>query len=328
MQSRQETTQMNLGSQIMPKSSGKSLGRKSLGRRRFTALAVAAALLSPLAALLAAPAAQAQAASSSGLTGIQIPTVPPEAGPIHTILLFPFANAIPASVPATGFNLDVVGARVESAIKTRLNVIGIYKADSFSPTLPQIQRALQESGVESFGENDIAPPYDSSPKGQKLADQIATDGYLMGTIEALKVDTATRTVSLTVSATLYNTSTGTAVKALAYTGRGVSYNVGDDPESLLQSAIDDTAGHIVSALDAAAPQEARAALAPDLRRSRHKSSHIGNLALGLILAAAIAIGITAAHHSHSSGSGTTTTTPTTPTVPVVSSGPPPPPTGG
>ena len=47
-----------------------------------------------------------------------------------------------------------------------------------------------------------------------------------------------------------------AAKVLAFTGKGVSFNANDDPDSLLQSAINDAAGQIVSALNAGAPQDA------------------------------------------------------------------------
>ena len=281
--------------------------------KRLLALALTALLLAPSAAALLLPvAAQAQAESTAGdLASIRIPTVPVSDGPIHTILMFPFADKIDASAPASGFDADIVGARVENAIKMRLNVIGRYKADSFSPTLPQIQRAVQDSGVAGITETDVAPPYDSAAKGRKLADQIATDGYLLGTIESIQTDTQTRTVSLTITATLYSTETGRAVKALAYTGRGISYNTADDPEALLQSAINDAAGHVVSALNAAV---AGPHVAVKDVRSRHRSG-IGTVVLGLLVAGAIAIGITASHHSssHNSGGGSTTTTTTTTT---------------
>ena len=89
---------------------------------------------------------------------------PVQAGPIKTILLFPFANAIVANANG-GFNPDVVGARVEDAVKMRLNIIGRYKANSFSPNLPQIQRALQESRVEGLTENDLTPPLQRRAEG-------------------------------------------------------------------------------------------------------------------------------------------------------------------
>ena len=188
-------------------------------RLRFSrplALALAVSLLLPTALLPAAPAsAQASAGSATAgdLAAIRIPTVPAASGPIHTILMFPFASKISADAPASGFDADTVGARVENAIKMRLNEIGRYKADSFAPTLPQIQRAVEDSGVDGLTETDVAPPYDSASNGRKLADEIATDGYLLGAIQSIETDDKTRTVSLTITATLYNTETGRPVKA-------------------------------------------------------------------------------------------------------------------
>ena len=295
--------------------------------RRSLALALAVSMLLPSAATVLLPvAAGAQsAATSADLSAIQMPMSPQASGPIHTILMFPFANKIPASAPANGFDGDTVGAQVEDAIKMRLNVIGRYKADSFSPTLPQMQRAVQESGIAGITETDAAPPYDTSAKGRKLADQIATDGYLLGTVEAIDTDPKTRTVSVTIGATLYNTQTGMVVKALAATGHGISYNAADNPTSLLQSAINDAAGHVVSALNADVSQ-GRQASAPDVRPAHH--SKVGTIVLGILLAAAIAIGITASHHSgHNGGggSGGGGTTPPVVTPPVTGGLPPPPP---
>ncbi len=154
-------------------------------------------------------------------------------------------------------------------------------------------------------------------KGDKIATQIGTDGYLLGTIEALNVDPATRNVTLTVSATLYNTETGGAVKSLAYTGHGISYNATDDPDSLLQSAINDAAGHIVSALNANGANTQPVHLAPaDFTRGSHSNG--GSVLLGLLIAAGIGLALSSSHHgsSGSSSSATGTSTGTTPGVPA------------
>lgn len=280
--------------------------------KRSLALALAAAMLCPPGGLLvAAQAQQAPSAAQAAPTppagsSIRIPMSPVTAGPIHSILLFPFVNAIPASGAAAGFNADQVGARVEDAVKMRLNVIGRYKANSFSPSLPQIQRALQEARVEGLSENDLAPPYDDSQKAQKIADQVGTDGYLLGTIEALRADATSRNVTLTVSATLYNSGTGTAARVLAFTGKGVSYNASDAPDALLQSAINDVSGQLVSALNGSQPTEH---LAPvDFQRGHHNKN--GSILLGILLAAAVGIAIGSSHHGGGGGGSTTVTTPT------------------
>jgi hypothetical protein len=308
-----------------------TLGKRTL-LKRAGALGLALTLLLPpgggllVAAQAQAPAspqvAPAPASTPPAGSQIQIPTAPIQAGPIHTILLFPLANGISAAGNAGGFNPDIVGARAEDAIKLRLNVIGRYKANSFSPTLPQIQRALSEPNVSgnNLSENDLTPPYDDAQKGQKIAAQVGTDGYLLGSIDALRIDPATRNVSVTVSAQLYSTATGSVVKTLAYTGKGVSYNASDDPDSLLQSAINDAAGHVVSALNGGAAEEPRPLVTPDFKRGHHDNS--GSILLGILLAAAVGIAISSSHHgSSSSSSGSTGTGGSN-----NGGGPPPPPT--
>ena len=55
------------------------------------------------------------------------------------------------------------------------------------------------------------------PKRRKRSrPRSGTDGYLLGSIEAIRVDPASRNVSVTVSTTLYNTVTGSAAKVLAF----------------------------------------------------------------------------------------------------------------
>lgn len=294
-----------------------TIAKRTLSQRSL-ALGLAFALLCPPGGgLLAAAQAQDQPpaapqvapapASTPPLgSSIRIPTSPMQASAIHTILLFPLSNAIPASGNTGGFNADVVGARVEDAIKLRLNVIGRYKANSFSPTLPQIQRALSEPNVSgnNLSENDLTAPFDDGQKGQKIAAQIGTDGYLLGSVDAIKVDPTTRNVSISVSVLLYNTATGSVVKTLGYTGKGVSYNASDDPDNLLQSAINDAAGHVVSALNAGAPQDQMALPTTDFKRGHHDNS--GSILLGILLAAAVGIAISSSHHG-SGGSGSTST---------------------
>lgn len=307
---------------------------KHTSLKRLVALALTAAFLMPPGAGLltsaraqdpgpVAPAAPAPPSVPATAGVIRIPMAPVEAGPIKSILLFPFANAIPAGGSTAGFNPDIVGARVEDAIKLRLNTIGRYQASSFSPRLPQMQRALSEPSATGQGitENDLVPPYTSGATGQRITSQVGTDGYLLGTIEALSQDPKTRSVNLTISATLYSTVTGGPVKVLAYTGHGVSFNTTDDPNMLLQSAINDASGHVVSALNAqAAPQQKAAPV--DFKRGRR--SNKGSILLGILIAVGIGVAISAANrHGHSNNGGGNPITPANPVGPGI----PAPPTG-
>lgn len=281
--------------------------------RRVLALALAAALFCPPGGLLVAASAQqappvaqeAPAPAAPALpagSSIVIPTSPVAVGPIHSILLFPFASNLAAGGSASAFNADQVGARVEDAVKLRLNVIGRYKANSFSPTLPQIQRALQEARVEGLSEADLVPPYNDAQKAQKIAAQVGTDGYLLGTIESLNAAAGTRNVSLTVTATLYHSESGAVARALAFTGHGVSYNPSDDADALLQSAINDVAGQIVSALNGSVPTHLAS---PDSARG-HRSNG-GSILLGILIATAVGIAIgSSSHHNNNNNGGSIT----------------------
>jgi len=275
------------------------VSQSRISRRRPIALALALSLLTPALLPAAALAQGAAPVTMSDLSAIRMPVVPVSEGPIQTILMFPFANKATDAAGA-GFDADIVGARVENAIKTRLNTIGRYKANSFAPNLPQIQRAVQDSGVAGLTETDVAPPYDTAAKGLKLADQLATDGFLIGDVDSISVNPQTRTVSVVVDATLYSTQTGRAIKVLGATGRGVSFNAVDDPAMLLQSAINDAAGHVVAALNADRSQ-GRQVVVQDVH-PKHRSN-AGAIALGILVAAAVAIGLTTTHHHNNSGGG-------------------------
>lgn len=275
------------------------VSQSRISRRRPIALALALSLLTPALLPAAALAQGAAPVTMSDLSAIRMPVVPVSEGPIQTILMFPFANKATDAAGA-GFDADIVGARVENAIKTRLNTIGRYKANSFAPNLPQIQRAVQDSGVAGLTETDVAPPYDTAAKGLKLADQLATDGFLIGDVDSISVNPQTRTVSVVIDATLYSTQTGRAIKVLGATGRGVSFNAVDDPAMLLQSAINDAAGHVVAALNADRSQ-GRQVVVQDVH-PKHRSN-AGAIALGILVAAAVAIGLTTTHHHNNSGGG-------------------------
>jgi len=280
------------------------------------------------------PAAPAPPSGMSAGSMIVLPTSPAQLGPIRTILLFPFSNAIAANGSSAGFSPEITGARVEDAIKMRLNVIGRYKANSFSPALPQIQRALEESRVEGLTESDVTPPYDNSQRVTKIASQVGTDGFLLGTIETIKVNPTTRNVDLAVSASLYNSTTGSPIKVLAVTGHGVSYNASDAPDNLLQIAINDVAGQIVSALNADTIKTAEVLPPVDYVRG-HKNNGTSIL-LGILLATGIGFAISSSHHSNNNngGGGTIPPNPGSPGVPAPpvlsgpSGGPPPAPSGG
>ncbi len=291
--------------------------------KRLVAFALTATFLLPPGTILTSaaqaqdPAPVAPASPSASAAVIRFPTAPMQATRIKSVLLFPFANTMPAGASNSGFDPDIVGAQVEEAVKMRLNTIGRYQASSFSPRLPQIQRALSEPSATGQGvtENDLVPPYTNGATAQRITDEVGTDGYLLGTVEALSQDPKTRSVNLTVSATLYNTTTGAPVKVLAYTGHGVSFNAADDPNTLLQSAVNDAAGHVVSALNAQAAPQRQAAAPADVKHG--KKNHIGSILIGVLVAVGIGLAIASGHHHHNGGGGgggTTTTTTTTTTT--------------
>lgn len=277
--------------------------------RRVVACGLALTMLCPPSGGLLL-AAQAQ----SPMTGSSMAG---RAAAIKSVLLFPFTNNVPATANTGGASLDDVSARLEDAIKLKLNVVGRFRATSYSRTLASVQRGLDEP--KGLTQDDITPPFDDPQKAGKIAGQVATDGYLTGTIESLKNDPATRKVSLTVTAGLYDTQTGAAVKTMALTGYGISYNAADNPDMILQTAIDDAAGKIVSSLNALRNDK----VITTVPESQRGHSNVGPTILIALLIGAAVYGLS---HRGGGGSSSSGTAPTTTPAPTDTGGPPAPPT--
>ena len=276
--------------------------------RRTVACGLALTMLCPPSGGLIL-AAQAQ----SPMTGYN---TAPSVG-VKSVLLFPFTNNVPATDPTGGAGIDSVSARLEDAIKLKLNVVARYRATSYSRTMASVQRGLDEP--KGLTQDDITPPFDDPQKAGKIATQTATDDFLTGSIASLKNDPATRKVSLTVAAALYDTQTGAAVKTMVVTGYGVSFNASDNPDALLQTAIDDAAGKIVSEMNALTNNRAVMTVAD----SQRGKSNAGPTILALLL---IGLGAYALSHRSSGGGSSSTGTTTTTTTPTDTGGPPSPPT--
>jgi hypothetical protein len=233
---------------------------------------------------------------------------------IKTIVTFAPSGATDANSQAAADELD-------TAVRMRLNGSGVYETTPFSTFLPSIQRALNVDNT--LTQTDVQPPISDPGTAQKIANIMATDGYLLDEVDALKQDPTTQAVSVTVSGNLYFTSNGVSARTFAVTGTAVPTSPTEPLGSLTKRAVNQVADQIVGALGIA-PGRMRAALPVS---KPHQSVSAGSVALvivGLALLGVIIHNTTHTSNSSSGGSsssgssgstgGTTITVPNPPTL--------------
>ena len=277
------------------------------------------ALPSVLAAILAfGPVVVSHAARKAKSAVPATPLVPG----IRTIALFATTND-------AGTGGDVAASAYDNELKMRLNVSGTYQATSFTTRLPAIQRAITESsgGSGSLTSADIKTPVTDPASARRIAEVMATDGYLLDEVDSYKADPSTRAVSVTVSGSLYSTATGSAVRTFAVSGISAPEIAGEDESAVTERAVASAASQIVSTFGVVSKEQKTSEL-PNSTRGR---GGVGGSLL-LIALAGLLIGVLASNlgghgHSsnHSSSSSSTTTTDGTTTTTTSTTGPPAPP---
>jgi hypothetical protein len=230
---------------------------------------------------------------------------------IQTIALFQAANDAGASG-------EIAASKLDQSVQWRLNASGTYQVTAFSPRLPAIQRATTiDSSDANVSDSDIQQfvqrtPDPSPASAQRIAKVMSTDGFLIEEIDAYKADSTTGDVSITVSGSLFNTSTGIAARTFAVTGVASPVSADESNSSVMLRATDSAAAQIATTLGAGAPQ-GKTILAGS------KVGGGGSIGTGILIVLAAALAGIIAHnvstHSNtgSSNSGATVTTTTPPT---------------
>lgn len=290
---------------------------------RAVALGLAAAMLCPPAAGLL-PNAQAQNPIRDPNTPTiegpaplppPLPVEPPVTGQ-SSLLLFPFVNNTRQS------SGDRVAAQVADALRFRLNSIGAFKVTGYSKFLAPVQRAVQD-GV--LADADTGGQFVDASKAGPLATQIGTNVYLIGALESVKVDPATRKVSLEVSADLRYTATNDSIRTLAFTGTASPVSNADTLDAVAQRAVDSVAGKLAAAING----NRKPMIMPASQRGSNKGKQTLLLALlGGALVYAVLHNSNGTNNSRD-GSGIVTGTGTTRTgtsTGTTAGGPPAPPT--
>lgn len=110
-----------------------------------------------------------------------------------------------------------LGANMADSIKTAISAVPGYLAIPFSERLPSIRRSRDEGLLRG---SDLASPFagEKSAAG-RIAKNVGTDLYLVGSIEDFEVDPSTKQVSATVSVQLTDSVTGDILKSVVVTGK-------------------------------------------------------------------------------------------------------------
>lgn len=212
---------------------------------------------------------------------------------INSILVFPFANSAGASAQAAGPLLD-------DAVRLRLNSVGSYKITSYTKFLAPVQRAIADNVLT---QDDLTKANSDPQTAAKIASQVATDSYLIGTIESYTADPTTRKVTVEVSADLRNTQTGTSLRTLAFTGSAGPTSNADTLDTVSQAAVNSVASRLAASINSGRAEHTV------LLNSQRGRSHAGETVLLVVLASALVYAILHnSSNSNSNGGGSTTTT--------------------
>jgi hypothetical protein len=190
---------------------------------------------------------------------------------------------------------------------------GVYEGTTFNVFLPSVQRALNVDNTLS--QSDIKAPINDPATAQRIATVMGTDGYILDEVDEFKVDPKTNAVTITVSGSLYSTSTGSSARAFAATGTATPINSDEGAENTTSRAIASAASQIAQSLGV--PQRSNV----DYLTPVHRSNSFGSVVLVALAVALAAVVVNNVHNndnsssssssSSSSGSpssGTTTTT--------------------
>jgi hypothetical protein len=158
--------------------------------------------------------------------------------PRQSLILFPFDKDAEsaAGVP------DDFGKDIADYLCTTLANSKGYAAMLYKDRLMPIQRALTDNAVKE--QETKAPYFTDKPKADKLADILATDYYIVGSVESYAYDRNKKTVDLALKADLVLTKTGKVTQEFMVGGSAAAGTQAMDEDELRSIA----AGKAVEAL--------------------------------------------------------------------------------
>ncbi len=128
-----------------------------------------------------------------------------------SLVVFPFDQGDVARVPAT------FGEYVAGDVRSILSSSDRFSAYLYKERLAPIARAKSDNTLRPA---DAAGPYaEDRTKTWKLAQLLASDLYVAGSIDDYQVDSAKKVAMITLSAELVDARTGRLLKTMVVTGR-------------------------------------------------------------------------------------------------------------
>ncbi len=156
----------------------------------------------------------------------------------HTLVIFPFDKDAESaeSVP------DEYGETIAGYLRTAMSSSKGYSTLLYDARLMPIKRAVGDNVIK---EQDTKGPFvTDKPKAMKLADLLAIDYYIVGSIEGYTYDKEKKTVEITLKADLVAADSGKLVQEFLVAATAGDGNQADDEEELRTLA----AGKAVQAL--------------------------------------------------------------------------------
>lgn len=209
--------------------------------------------------------------------------------PRKTVLVFPFDNAAKSSVET--LSSDILTS-MQNAISSNTGMCVV----AFSEQLPSVQRSVRELTLKP---DDVKGPFGTDQEQMacalKVSKEVATDMLLIGSIDAVQVDTANNKAEVTLSAILTDVQTGDTVKSLAITGKAASDTQKAEAD-LISMAAADAVAQISKAL---APAGESVSSTPATKkgnepvvvkkRSKKKTSTLRRFIIPLVIGVTIAL---------------------------------------
>lgn len=130
---------------------------------------------------------------------------------VQSLLVFPFDQDASVKLP-TAYGEDVATSLRDVLIGNRAYTVFVYR-DKLSP----VKRAKDDNVIKD--KDAMSPFAEDASKSLKLAQLLATDFYLVGSVDDCQVNTVTKIAQMTLRADLYDGKTGKLVKTFLITGR-------------------------------------------------------------------------------------------------------------
>jgi len=130
---------------------------------------------------------------------------------MQSLLVFPFDQDSSIKMPSA------FGEDLASSLRTMLVGNRAYTVYIYHEKLAPIRRAKDDNAIKP---TDATSPFaEDAAKSLKLAQLLASDYYMVGSVDDCQVDAKTKVAQMTLRADLYDAKSGKLIKTFLITGR-------------------------------------------------------------------------------------------------------------